>query len=54
MTYIAVIAIGAYLITEGHMSMGSLIAASILSSRVTAPIAMLYQVLLRYGNAKAH
>ena len=52
MTYIAVIAIGAYLITEGHMSMGSLIAASILSSRVTAPIAMLYQVLLRYGNAK--
>ena len=51
-TYIAVIAIGAYLITEGHMSMGSLIAASILSSRVTAPIAMLYQVLLRYGNAK--
>lgn len=52
MTYIAVIAIGAYLITEGHMSMGSLIAASILSSRVTAPIAMLYQILLRYGNAK--
>ena len=51
-TYIAVIAIGAYLITEGQMSMGSLIAASILSSRVTAPIAMLYQVLLRYGNAK--
>lgn len=51
-TYIAVIAIGAYLITEGHMSMGSLIAASILSSRVTAPVAMLYQILLRYGGAK--
>ena len=52
-TYIAVIAIGAYLITEGQMSMGSLIAASILSSRVTAPVAMLYQILLRYGGAKA-
>lgn len=51
-TYVAVIAIGAYLITEGHMSMGSLIAASILSSRVTSPVAMLYQILLRYGSAK--
>ena len=51
-SYVAVIAIGAYLITQGQMSMGSLIAASILSSRVTAPIAMLYQILLRYGTAK--
>lgn len=51
-TYIAVIAIGAYLITEGQMTMGSLIAASIMSSRVTAPVAMLYQILLRYGGAK--
>ncbi|MBS1175323.1 MAG: multidrug transporter ATPase [Burkholderiaceae bacterium] len=52
-TYIAVVAIGAYLITEGQMTMGSLIATSILSSRVTAPVAMLYQILLRYGTAKA-
>ncbi len=51
-TYIAVVAIGAYLITEGHMTMGSLIATTILSSRVTAPVAMLYQLLLRYGGAK--
>lgn len=51
-TYIAVVAIGAYLITEGQMSMGSLIATTILSSRVTAPVSMLYQLLLRYGGAK--
>ncbi len=51
-SYIAVVAIGAYLITEGQMTMGSLIATTILSSRITAPIAMLYQILLRYGGAK--
>lgn len=52
-TYIAVIAVGAYLVTQGNMTMGALIASSILTGRATAPAATLYQLMVRYATAKA-
>ncbi|WP_133620506.1 ATP-binding cassette domain-containing protein [Hydromonas duriensis] len=53
LVYIAVVAVGAYEVTQGHMTMGALIASSILLGRTTAPAATLYQLMLRYATAKA-
>ncbi|MCE1160587.1 MAG: ATP-binding cassette domain-containing protein [Burkholderiales bacterium] len=52
-TYIMVIAVGAYLVTQGNMTMGALIASSILTGRATGPAATLYQLMVRYATAKA-
>jgi ATP-binding cassette, subfamily C, bacterial LapB len=50
--YIALVAFGAYLITQDkNITMGSLIAITILSSRVLSPIAMLPNILTQWGRA---
>jgi ATP-binding cassette subfamily C protein LapB len=51
--YIAVVAVGAYAVTQGNMTIGGLIASSILTGRATAPAATLYQLMVRYATAKA-
>ncbi|MBF0462735.1 MAG: ATP-binding cassette domain-containing protein, partial [Magnetococcales bacterium] len=51
--YVALIAVGAYLVTENQMSMGALIACSIISSRALAPVAQLPSIIVHLGNAKA-
>lgn len=48
MTTIGVVAYGVYLITEGHLSLGGLIAAVILTSRVLAPMAQVANLTTHY------
>lgn len=51
-TFAAVVVIGAPLVMEGDMTTGSLVACSILGSRMMAPMAQLTQILGRYQQAK--
>lgn len=51
-SYVLLIAIGAYIATQGHLTMGALIAASILSGRVLTPIAQIPSMLVQYSHAK--
>ena len=50
--YIALIAFGAYLVTENQLTMGALIACSIISNRALSPIAQLPSVLVQITQAK--
>ena len=52
-SYIALIAIGAYLVTKGEMTMGSLIACSILSGRALSPVAAIPGMMVQAAHAKA-
>lgn len=52
-SYIGLIAVGAYLAAEGHMTMGSLIACSILSGRALAPVAQIPGLIVQAGHSKA-
>lgn len=50
--YVGLVAIGAYLITQDNkLTMGSLIAITILSSRVLTPVSMLPNILTQWGRA---
>jgi len=52
-SYVAIVATGAYLIsTSVELTMGSLIAITILSNRVFAPIAQLPNLFVQWGRAK--
>lgn len=52
-SYISLVALGAYLVsTTDSMTMGGLIATTILSGRVLAPIAMLPNLLVQWGKTK--
>jgi ATP-binding cassette, subfamily C, bacterial LapB len=51
--YVALIAYGAYLVTVGEMTMGGLIACSIIGSRALAPFGRLPSVLVQWAHAKA-
>lgn len=51
MTTIGVVAYGVYLIAEGSLSLGGLIAAVILTSRVLAPMAQVASLATRYHRA---
>ena len=51
--YVALIGFGAYLITKNQMTMGSLIACSILSSRVLNPVMQLPALMIKWGHARA-
>lgn len=52
-SYIALVATGAYLVsTTDQLTMGGLIAATILSGRVLSPIAMLPNLLVQWGRTK--
>lgn len=51
-SYISLIAWGAYLATQQELTMGALIAISIISSRVLAPVAQLPNLFVQWGRAK--
>ncbi len=51
--YAGLITVGALLVIQGHMTMGALIACSILSGRVLAPILALPGLLVQQGQAMA-
>lgn len=52
-SYAGLVALGAYLVVKGEMSMGGLIACSILSSRVLMPVLALPSLLVQQSHAKA-
>ncbi|RXI37609.1 hypothetical protein CRU99_11675 [Malaciobacter mytili] len=52
-SYISIVCIGAYLVTEkGELTMGSLIAMTILSGRILQPISQLPNQFVQWGKAK--
>jgi ATP-binding cassette, subfamily C, bacterial LapB len=53
MAYIALVAFGAYLVTLHQMTMGSLIACSIISGRVLAPLGQFPGFMIRWGHARS-
>jgi ATP-binding cassette, subfamily C, bacterial LapB len=53
LSYGGLVAVGAWQVMEGHMTMGALIACSILSGRAMAPVGMLPGLLVQYAHAKA-
>lgn len=52
-SYIGLIAVGAYLAAEGHMTMGALMACSILSGRALAPVAQIPGLIVQAAHSKA-
>lgn len=52
-SFIALIASGALLVSKGELTMGALIACSILSGRVLAPVAQIPNQLIQWAHAKA-
>lgn len=52
-SYAALVAIGAWLVMRGEMSMGALIACSILGGRVLQPIAALPGLLVQHAHCRA-
>lgn len=51
--YVMLVAIGALVVSRGDMSMGALIACSILSGRILAPVAAIPGQIIQWGHAKA-
>ena len=51
-SYVGLICVGAYIAAEGHMTMGSLIACSILSGRAMAPVAQIPGLMVQAAHAK--
>jgi ATP-binding cassette subfamily C protein LapB len=52
-SYVLLVAFGAMQVSKGELTMGSLIACSILSGRVFAPVAMIPNQLIQWAHAKA-
>ena len=52
-SYVLLIAIGSYEVMQGAMTMGALIACSILSGRVIAPVLALPGLMVQHAHAKA-
>ncbi len=52
-SYIGLIATGAYFAAEGHLTMGSLIACSILSGRAMGPVTQIPGLMVQAAHAKA-
>ncbi|MCP5404788.1 MAG: type I secretion system permease/ATPase [Pseudomonadaceae bacterium] len=52
MVYVALIVWGVYKVTEGEMTMGALIACSMLLSRALAPLSSIAGLFVRYAQAK--
>jgi ATP-binding cassette, subfamily C, bacterial LapB len=48
---VAVVIVGVYLISEGHLTMGGLIACSILAGRALAPLAQVVGLLTRFNQS---
>lgn len=53
LSYILLIASGALIISQGELTTGGLIACSILSSRILAPVAMIPNQILQWGQVKS-
>jgi ATP-binding cassette subfamily C protein LapB len=53
LSYIALVALGAYLVTENRLSMGGLLACSIIGNRAMTPIVQLPGVMLQWALARA-
>ncbi len=53
LSYAALVALGAWLVIDGQMTMGALIACTILSGRALSPVGMLPGILVQYAQAKA-
>ena len=51
--YAGLVAVGAWQVIEGQMTMGALIACSILSGRALAPVGMIPGLMVQYAHAKA-
>jgi ATP-binding cassette, subfamily C, bacterial LapB len=52
MTYVSIIVAGAYRVFAGELTLGGLIACSILSSRIMAPLVQISGILARFQHAK--
>lgn len=50
-SYVAMVATGALLVSKGQMTMGALIACTILSGRILGPIATLPNILIQWGHS---
>lgn len=53
MTTVSVIVVGVYLISEKQMTMGALVACTLLSGRALAPMSQIASLLTRFHHAKA-
>lgn len=51
--YVTLIAFGATYVSQGEITLGALIACSILSSRIVAPLFALTQIIVQWATAKA-
>lgn len=52
LSYVGIIAAGAYSISEGNLSMGGLIACSIISGRALTPLAQIPHLIVQWKNAQ--
>ncbi len=52
-SYVGIVIVGSFVVISGDMTMGGLIACSILGDRVLAPVMMLPGLLVQYSHAKA-
>lgn len=52
-SYAALVVVGSLVVMQGHMTMGALIASSILSGRILAPIMAIPGLLVQHAHAKA-
>lgn len=52
-SYVLLVAVGAWLVSRGELSMGGLIACSILSGRILSPVSVIASQALQWSHAKA-
>lgn len=52
-SYVGIVIVGSFVVMQGDMTMGGLIACSILGGRVLAPVMTLPSLLVQYSHAKA-
>jgi ATP-binding cassette subfamily C protein LapB len=52
LSYVGLVAAGAYSVTTGQLTMGGLIACSIISGRALAPLAQIPQLIIQWKHAK--
>ncbi len=52
-SYAGLVVVGSIMVMQGHMTMGALIASSILSGRILAPIMAIPGLLVQYSHAQA-
>jgi ATP-binding cassette subfamily C protein LapB len=52
-SYVVMVIVGAFLVMQGHMTQGGIIASSILSGRILAPILAIPSLLVQFAHAQA-